>query len=303
MSYFPPYIDETGLHMPTYEDRLQDLTEAYRTIFGLQAILDPSMPDYQLLSVFARALDDTSALVLQSYNARNPSYATGHTLDLLLPQYGLTRRPGETDAEVRRRISAGLASKGTSIPDAIYAAIMNCEYVTHANVIINDTDAAMDGIPAHSIAAVVNSGRLDDIAQAIYARKPPGISTYGTTTRAVTDDHGVSHDIHFSRPTRTSVFLQITLKTYTGFDASTVEPLMTDALLDYVNNQLAIGEDFNVPLLTGLLYQAAMPHIDTFAVTDIALSYTGGVVRDKIPAPYNVKWVLANASAVSYVLE
>ena len=78
---------------------------------------------------------------------------------------------------------------------------------------------------------------------------------------------------------------------------------MTDALLDYVNNQLAIGEDFNVPLLTGLLYQAAMPHIDTFAVTDIALSYTGGVVRDKVPAPYNVKWVLANASAVSYVLE
>ena len=37
MSYFAPYIDGTGIHMPTYEDRLEDLTEAYRTIFGIDA--------------------------------------------------------------------------------------------------------------------------------------------------------------------------------------------------------------------------------------------------------------------------
>ena len=29
MSYFPPYIDETGMHMPTYEERMQDLEEAW----------------------------------------------------------------------------------------------------------------------------------------------------------------------------------------------------------------------------------------------------------------------------------
>ena len=303
MSYFPPYIDETGMHMPTYEERMQDLKEAYRTIFGMQAELDPAMPDYQLLSVFARGLDDTAALVLEAYNARNPQYARGHTLDLLLPQYGLERRAGETDAEARRRIAAGLASKGVSIPDAIYAAIMNCAYVTHAKVRINDTDTTIDGIPAHSIAAVVNSGRADDIAKAIYEKKPPGISTYGTTTRIVTDAHGGEHEIHFSRPARTSVFLQITLKTYAGFEANTVEPLMNEALLEYVNNQMTIGEDFNVPLLTGMMYQAAMGYINTFAVTDVAMSYSGGVARDKAAAGWNVKWVLADSSAISYVLE
>ena len=52
--------------MPTYEDRLQDLCAAYRSIFGQEAELDPAaalspaVPDYQLL-------------------------------DLLLPQYGITR--------------------------------------------------------------------------------------------------------------------------------------------------------------------------------------------------------------------
>ena len=38
MAYFAPYIDASGIHMPTYEDRLQDLCSAYRTIFGQEAL-------------------------------------------------------------------------------------------------------------------------------------------------------------------------------------------------------------------------------------------------------------------------
>ena len=94
MAYFAPYIDGTGLHMPTYEDRLSDLVTAYRSIFGIDSELSESVPDYQLLSVFAKALDDTSALVLQAYNSRNPLYASGQALDLLLPLYGLAREAG-----------------------------------------------------------------------------------------------------------------------------------------------------------------------------------------------------------------
>ena len=101
MSYFAPYIDASGLHLPTYEDRLEELAEAYRSIFGIESELSASVPDYQLLSVFAKALDDVSALVLQAYNSRNPAYASGRALDLLLPQYGITREAGETDASVR----------------------------------------------------------------------------------------------------------------------------------------------------------------------------------------------------------
>ena len=76
MAYFPPYIDASGIHLPTYEDRLQDLCSAYRTVFGQQAGLSPAVPDCQLLSVFARALDDASAPVLSAYNFHNPAYAS-----------------------------------------------------------------------------------------------------------------------------------------------------------------------------------------------------------------------------------
>ena len=114
MSYFQPYIDASGIHMPTYEDRLQDLLSAYRSIFGQEAELSPAVPDYQLLSVLAKALDDTSAFVLQAYNSRNPAYAAGQALDLLLPQYGIVREAGESDASVRARMNLVTASRGSS---------------------------------------------------------------------------------------------------------------------------------------------------------------------------------------------
>ena len=112
MSYFQPYIDETGLHMPTYEDRLQALCDSYRSIFGQDAALEPAVPDYQLLSVFAKALDDASALMLQVYNSRNPAYASGQALDLLLPMYGITRR-GATCSTVTLTLTG---SAGTVVP-------------------------------------------------------------------------------------------------------------------------------------------------------------------------------------------
>ena len=112
MSYFQPYIDASGLHMPTYEDRLQALCDSYRSIFGQEAQLEPAVPDYQLLSVFAKALDDASALMLQVYNSRNPAYATGQALDLLLPMYGIARR-GATCSTVTLTLTG---SAGTVVP-------------------------------------------------------------------------------------------------------------------------------------------------------------------------------------------
>ena len=56
--YFAPYMDASGIHIPTYEDRLQALLSAYRSVFGQDVRLTEASPDYQLLSVFARALDD-----------------------------------------------------------------------------------------------------------------------------------------------------------------------------------------------------------------------------------------------------
>ena len=196
MAYFAPYIDGNGLHMPTYEDRLADMVSAYRSIFGIDAEMSESVPDYQLLSVFAKALDDTSALVLQAYNSRNPLYASGNALDLLLPMYGLSRQTGEDDATARGRISAALAAKGAGSIDAVLAAVKAAKWVRDAKVYENDTDATdARGIPAHSLAAVIYAGDGPSVAKAIWDTKAPGIGTYGNSSDVFTDGDGNEHRI------------------------------------------------------------------------------------------------------------
>ena len=297
MAYFTPNIDSSGIHMPTYEDRLSDLCAAYRTIFGQEAELSPAVPDYQLLSVFARALDDTSALVLAAYNSRNPAYASGQALDLLLPQYGMAREAGESDASVRARMNRALAAGGATCLDALEAALRQIPNVTHVKIRVNEEDAAVDSIPGHTIAAVVNSGTAGTIAETIWRKKPPGIGTSGTLSRQVTDEKGNTHTVRFSRPTNLPIYFRIELRKYDGFDEDAVGAAMRSMLFTYVNRTLDIGEAMNIPQLYGMLYQAAGSYASTFAITDISVSGSHGVEREKLTPGWNQKFVLNNSSS------
>lgn len=303
MSYFPPYIDAEGLHMPTYEDRLQSLCDQYRAIFGQQAALDPAVPDYQLLSVFAKALDDTAALVLAAYNSRNPAYATGQALDLLLPLYGVSREPGESDASVRKRMNAAIAAKGIFTFDALSAALRQIPGVSHFLIRANDEESAVDGVPAHTLAILVQGGNANRIAEAIWQKKPPGVGTDGTLTRTVTDEKGQEHTVKFSRPGMLTVHYRITLKTYDGFDLSVVQPAIRAALMDLMNNKFEIGQELIVPQLYGLLYQAAGDYAATFAISDIVASGTFGVSRDKVTPAWNQIFTMISSTEAEILTE
>ena len=287
MAYFAPYIDASGIHMPTYEDRLQDLLSAYRTIFGQEAELSPAVPDYQLLSVFAKALDDTSALVLQAYNSRNPLYASGQALDLLLPQYGITRQAGESDASARARMRLASAARGAFSMDAMEAALRQISGVTHVRIRVNDEDTG---------------GNAGLIAEAIWRKKPPGIATAGTTSRTVTDAAGNSHTVRFSRPGLLAVSFRIELRSYEGFEETEVSAAMKDSLMAFVNQTLDIGEAINVPQLYGMLYQAAGSFASAFSVTDMTCSGNHGVSRERITPEWNQKFTLMSASEVVVVV-
>ena len=291
MAYFTPYIDASGLHMPTYEDRLEDLAEAYRNIFGTEAELSPSVPDYQLLSVFARALDDVSALLLQAYNSRNPMYAAGASLDLLLPQYGITRAEGETDAEVRSRIRHALAAKGGGSKDALLAALKSLPYVRDALVYVNDTSVTDSiGIPPHSLGVVVRGGYADAVAQAIYDKKAPGIGTWGSTSGNTTDAQGHTHEISFTRYTEKMIFVYLFIRVLDGGDRTRIENAVVPAVMNYIDN-LGLAVPLNVPQLYGVAYTADPAIADTFIVTDIQVAVPGSssVVRDEVPCDWNGK--------------
>ena len=290
IAYFAPYIDETGLHMPTYAERLEALADAYRGIFGTDAELSESVPDYQLLSVIARALDDLSQLVLEAYNSRNPLYASGQALDLLLPLYGLRRQEGETDAHARGRILPALAGNGNASAESIAAAIRQVPDVLQAQVHENYTDETDEkGIPPHSICCVVEAGKRADIADTIFRKKAPGIGTHGTTAVSVTDGNGVSHSVRFSRPVESPVNIYIDITAYAGYD-----PATTDAIGRGAESWLEgfeIGQSLVVPRLYGVCYAAAGGQASAFAISDIRADcpLVPEITREMIPANWNTR--------------
>ena len=289
MSYFAPYIDETGLHMPTYEERLEELMTAYRQIFGEEIVLDPAVPDYQLLSVFARALDDTSALVLDEYHSRNPGYATGTGLDLAAQQYGISRFSGETDAQLRIRIGAAMASKGCASAETLLAALKSLRYVRDAAVYVNDGDSAdANGIPGHSIACVVYSGLPAEIREVIWKKKAPGIGTYGSSSGSYTDSDGNEHTISYSAPSSTQVTIVVKVRTLkSDFVLADQEDALRTAIVNFVQ-ALGIGKPLIISQLYGVCYSAVPESLRTsFMVTDILSSAAGQAHGDLYPCAWN----------------
>ena len=375
--YFAPYIDGNGVHLPTYEDRLEALVSSYQSIFGPEMNLEPSAPDYQLLSVFARALDDLSELILVDFASRNPQYASGVGLDLLLPLYGLTRggatrssvpltltgtpgavlpaaprvlddagyiwacqtagirlnesgtalvaalcetpgaisapagsvsrlvapvaglfsavnqtaaTPGteaETDASCRRRLELAAAAPAMATVDAIRAAVLAVENVSSCIVYENAAEEADEhGLPPHSISVVFSGGNARAVAAAVFAKKAPGIITYGTLPVPVTDAWGVSHTQHLMRAVTDQVALTVELQPLAGFDAESMPEKMKQALTEY-SGRMEIGQDLVVPSLYQVCYGADTNPQPTFSISLISAVLAGHTYAGVLPAEWN----------------
>lgn len=102
MTYFKPYVDSTGLHIPTYNDILEDMLAAMKQIYGDDIYLDNSSPDYQLLSIFALKQSDTLQALAYAYNARSPETAIGTSLDSVVKLNGIKRKAaGHSTCQVK----------------------------------------------------------------------------------------------------------------------------------------------------------------------------------------------------------
>ena len=51
MAYFKPYVDSKGLHIPSYQDILNDMIASMKQIYGDDIYLENDSADYQLLSI------------------------------------------------------------------------------------------------------------------------------------------------------------------------------------------------------------------------------------------------------------
>ena len=329
MAYFAPYIDDSGLHIPTYQDIMDYLEEQVRLIFGNDIYLGDDAQDYQLLSVFAAKLFDVMQLAELNYNNRSPSTAIGAALDTLVAINGLQRQgatastatvcltgtagavisrgavqqkstgylwslpqtitigsggtaealatcqqlgpviavPGdlsiiatptagwtavtnddaadlgravETDAELRARQALSVANPSQTIIESLTGGLASVPGVSLVRVYQNDTNETdANGLPPHSIEAVVQGGADYDIAYQINLRKDDGVSTNGEESVDVVDTAGQTHTIKFSRPEDTPIYVSINLQKLPGYKGA---DSIKNAVAAYIN-ALGIGED------------------------------------------------------------
>lgn len=147
----------------------------------------------------------------------------------------------ETDAELRVRQSQSVALASLTPFAAVDGAIANVEGVTRHKLFENDTETTdANGLPAHSISAIVEGGDATEIANTIRSTKGQGVSTYGTTAVIVTDKYGNPYTIRFSRPVDVPIYVSITIQALTGYSSEVGDEIMA-AVAAYINS-LAIGD-------------------------------------------------------------
>jgi len=118
----------------------------------------------------------------------------------------------ETDAAFRVRREDELGAAGTSPIDALRADLLAVPGVTTVKLFVNNTDTKdADGVPPHSVEALVQDGDDQDIWDALLASVAAGIGTHGTETGTSIDSEGTDHTMKFSRPEEVLIYVDVTL--------------------------------------------------------------------------------------------
>ncbi|MDR2674458.1 MAG: baseplate J/gp47 family protein [Opitutaceae bacterium] len=132
------------------------------------------------------------------------------------PPY-LTGVDEESDAALRARRARALALAGDSTVDALLAALHAVADIGQVVVFENTADTANpDGIPGHSIWVIAEGGTDDDVARAIYRRRPAGCGMKGETTVEVLMESGITMIVRFDRPENKDLYISFNATDSTG---------------------------------------------------------------------------------------
>lgn len=179
----------------------------------------------------------------------------------------------ESDYELRNRFKAAKEGLGSCNEVAIKSALLRIPSVTHAGIIVNETDSTdSDGRPARSFECYVSGGENyhKEIAEAIFDKKPIGIKTHGTVTQAITDNGGHSHTIKFSHTKNVKVYVRVAINTSAEFEGTTGKTEIKSNLNTYIDN-IEIGKSLILSSLYGQIHSVT----GVTEVTELKLSTDG----------------------------
>lgn len=149
----------------------------------------------------------------------------------------------QTDAELRVERNKAVGRPGVNQIDSMLGELFAVDGVRRVKLYENDTDTTdSNGLPAHSIAPIVDGGTDADVAMAIYLKKNPGVILYQAGTAAsytVTSPTYPTNTklIKFSRPVAVPITIAVTVVD-DGSLPSDIETLIKEAIINYATGEL-----------------------------------------------------------------
>ena len=217
---------------------------------------------------------------------------------IVTPQYGwysvsnaaaaVPGAPTETDTQLRRRQSISVSLPAQTPLSATLAAINAVDGVTRAKLYENQTDVTdANGIPSHSIAAVVEGGDDDAVAQAVAASRTEGCGTYGSTSITLPTEYSIGGATKFSRPTDVPIDVAMTIVTLGSEYTQAVQDQAIQNINDYLDS-LEIGTSVQASSLY-LPALSAMANLQrpSFRISSLTVSTGGGDPADNVAVPWN----------------
>ena len=159
----------------------------------------------------------------------------------------------ESDKDFRIRFANSLAGAGSSTESAIKGAIYRVPLVDGVSVIDNNSDTA-SSIPPHSFACYVLApeSQYDEIAKAIFDKKPLGIQCTGDIERTVYDAWGKPHTVKFFATSKAELKISMQIKNNHYFESSGISQIK-DNIANFINN-LANGSDVYYTSVFGYIH-------------------------------------------------
>lgn len=183
----------------------------------------------------------------------------------------------ELDAELRERQKISTALPSLTPVGSLQGSIASLANVVRVLVYENSTDSTdSNGLPEHSISAVVEGGDLDEIAETIGQKKTPGADTYGTTTKTYEDPTtGLPSDISFFQLAEDTITVVVTGTALDGFTTNTAADIK-QAIADYINTH-GIGEDVEYTGLWSPAYLNLPARTQPYRVNTLTIAIGVGV--------------------------
>lgn len=196
--------------------------------------------------------------------------------------------PVETDAALRQRQTISVSLPAQTPLQAISAAVAQVAGVSESIVYENPTNAVdANGLPPHSISAVVAGGAPLNIATVIERTKSLGTGTFGSTSQIVIDPAGLPITINYFVLVQTPVFVSLTIKALTGYNSST-GLVIQNAIVSFINS-LAIGQSVRINWVNAAAQMISNPTLgETFEVTVLTQGFSASPVgTTDLTIPFN----------------